>query len=274
MKNVINKILIPTDYSENAERAMKYGLKLASQLGAEVILFHGYHFLMTTSEDMLYITKMKDGEEKKLEKLRQEVQEDYPSLIVNSIIDYGSTVDLLASICKREKIDLIVMGTKGETNAVDAIFGSIASNTIKMVKCPTLIVPYAAVQFQMNEILFASDFHQTEDFDYLAPLFRILKFSDAAVSIVNVQEYIDFESAASLTEQKIGQLFDKYKHSHHYLESENVESALFDFAHLNSSDLIVLSTRHYSLWQRIWHKSMTKKLALHSTIPVLILHEN
>jgi nucleotide-binding universal stress UspA family protein len=102
----------------------------------------------------------------------------------------------------------------------------------------------------------------------------LLKLTDAAVSIVNVQENLDLSEIPSLSEQKTGKLFEKFKHSHHFLEAENVESALFDFAHLNASDLIVLSTRHYSIWQKIWHTSMTKKLALHSTIPVLILHEN
>jgi nucleotide-binding universal stress UspA family protein len=166
------------------------------------------------------------------------------------------------------------MGTKGETNGIDALLGSVASNVINNVKCTTLVIPEETTEFSISEVMLATDFHKTKSQDFYGPLFHLLDKTDASVSIVNVRPAIELSEVPSKEEIDTDNLFGKYKHSHHFLEAENIEEALFDFAHLNSSNLIVILTKHYNLWQKLWHKSMAKKLALHSTIPLLIIHED
>lgn len=274
MVNQINKILIPTDYSTNARRATNFGLELAKILGAEVVLFHSYHFPLTTSEDMVYVEKMKAGEIDKLEEERKTIEAKVNGVAISTIVEYGSAVDHIETIAAQEKIDLIIMGTKGETNGIDSVLGSVASNVINHVKCSTLVIPEETREFQLNEVLLATDFHNINDQEVFGPLLHILDSTDAAVAIVNVKAAIDLAEVPTSTEINIDNTFGAYKHSHHFLEAENVEEALFDFAHLNNADMIVILTKHYSLWQRLWHKSMAKKLALHSTIPLFIIHED
>ena len=274
MHKQIKKILIPTDYSANARRAAEIGFQFAEMVQADVILFHSYHFPMTTSEDMVYISKMKDGEMEKIEKEKSSILEKHPNLNVTCVVEYGSAVDLIESVTDKENVDLIVMGTKGETNAIDAVLGSVASNTINNVMCSTLVIPSETRELKLEEIVLATDFHETKVEDVYWPLVDILEKVNASVSIVNVQESIDLEEMPSKTELATDSVFAKYKHSHHFLESDNVEEALFDFSNIHEADLIVIVTKHYSLWQRLWHKSMAKQLVLHSTKPLLILHED
>lgn len=274
MQRQIKKVLIPTDYSANARRATEFGLQLAEKMGAEVILVHCYHFPMTTSEDMVFVSKMKDGEQEKLEKERVIVSAKHPELRITSLVEYGAAVDLIESITDKENIDLIVMGTKGESNGLDAVLGSVASNTINNVKCSVLVIPDETRDFDVEEIVLATDFHETQDTTFYWPLLDILDKTDATVSIVNVQSEIDFEDVPSKTELETENIFGKYKHSHHFLESDKVEEALFDFSNVHEADMIVIVTKHYNLWQRLFHKSLAKKLALHSTIPLLVLHED
>lgn len=274
MKKQINKILIPTDYSSNARRATNFGLSLAKMFGAEVILFHSYHFPLTTSEDMVYVAKMKEGEQEKLDEEKAALLNKFPGLKMDTQVEYGSAVDLIETISQREGVDLIVMGTKGETNGIDAVLGSVASNVINNVKCSSIVIPEEAKEFSITEIMLASDFHKSKNHDFYGPLLAILDKTDAAVSVVNVKEAIDLKEVPSREEIDTDNIFGKYKHSHHFLEAENVEEALFDFAHLNDCDLIVILTKHYNLWQKLWHKSMAKKLALHTTIPLMVIHED
>ena len=270
----INKILIPTDYSTNARRAANFGMSLARSIGADVILFHSYHFPMTTSEDMVYIAEMKEGEEKKLNEEKDALAQKFPEVNISAQVEYGSAVDLVESISERENIDLIVMGTKGETNGIDAVLGSVASNVINNTKCSVLVIPEETHDFKIDHVMLATDFHKTKTHDYYGPLIHLLKKMDPSVSIVNVKAAIDLKEVPTQEEIETDNIFGEFKHSHHFLESENVEEALFDFAHLNDCDLIVILTKHYSLWQRLWHKSMAKQLALHTTKPLFIMHED
>lgn len=274
MHQTIKRILIPTDYSPNATRATEFGLQLAEKLHAEVVLLHCYHFPMTSSEDMVYVAKMKEGELEKLKEVGDAVAAKHKNLSISCLADYGSAVDLIESTSEKEKIDLIVMGTKGETNGLDAVLGSVASNTINNVKCSVLVIPEETRELSIEEIVLATDFHETKNSKFYWPLLYILDKTDASVSIVNVKEDIDLAEVPSRTELETDHIFGAYKHSHHFLESDNVEEALFDFSNIHEADMIVIVTKHYNLWQRLFHKSMAKKLALHSTIPLLVLHED
>ncbi|MBD3637331.1 MAG: universal stress protein [Crocinitomicaceae bacterium] len=274
MKRQIKKILIPTDYSPNAKRAAKFGLGMAKLLNADVILFHAYHFPMTTSEDMVYISEMRKGEVKKLEDEKNLLSVGFKDLNISIMVEYGSAVDLIESISEKEKIDLIIMGTKGETDSLDAVLGSVASNAINNVKCTTLVIPEETRDLVIEEIVLAADFHATGKQDFYWPLLHILDKTNASIDIVNVKSEISLQEVPSASEIETDHVFEDYKHSHHFLESDNVEEALFDFANVHEADLIAILTRHYSLWERLWHKSLAKKLVLHSTIPLLIIHED
>lgn len=120
----------------------------------------------------------------------------------------------------------------------------------------------------------ASDFHKLEKYDFFYPLIHILDATDAKVQIVNFQPELDLANVPAIEELKLDSMMDKYKHSHHYLEADDVEEALIEMARSEASDMIVLTTKHYNLWQRIWHRSLTKQMVLHSTTPLMILHED
>ncbi|UKN01493.1 universal stress protein [Paracrocinitomix mangrovi] len=274
MKETIKKILIPTDYSANAYRAANFGLNLAKKMNAEVILFHAYHYPMATAEDMVFIEKMKDGEVSKLQAEVETYQHKYPGVSIKSIVEFGSVVDLVESIVLEEKVDLVIMGTKGETGALDVVFGSVASNIINVVKCSMLIIPEAAHEFKLEEVILATEFRKHKSAEVYAPLLELLDIFGASVAIVNVQKEVDFNEVPSKGEIETDDIFKDYKHSHHFVEASNVEEALFDFSKSHSADMIVTMTRHYNIWEQIWHKSLSKKLALHSSKPLFIIHED
>ena len=272
MSKSIKNILLPTDYSVNAVRSARFGMALAKKLQAKVVLFHSYHFLLADSTDLNYVNEMKSIEEKKLEEERETLAALFPEVEIECEVDYGSAVDNIQMVVDRLNIDLVIMGTKGETNQLDAVLGSVASNVINSVKCSTLIIPEATHEFKLSQIMLATDFHQSNSPTIYDALKGILKKTDAALAIVNVKSEVS--EIDTVSKEEIGNIFGEFKHSHHYIEGENVEEALFDFANVNYCDMIVILTKHYSLWQRLFHKSMAKQLALHSSIPLFIIHED
>lgn len=274
MSAKIQKILVPTDYSKGATVATRNAFKLARLVDAQVILLHAYNVPIATSEDLTFISSIKQTEEEKLENELRKWGMEFPGILMDSELEYGPAVDAIVSAVLRNKIDLIVMGTKGETDILDAVLGSVASNVINHAKCGTIVIPSDVNEIELSHIMLACDFHKINEYSFFYPLTHLLDVTDAYLSLVNVQCDLNLFSVPTKEEVKIDNKFYKYNHGHVYLESDDVEEALLVEADREDVDLIVLTTKHYNLWNRIWHKSLSKKMVLHATKPLLILHED
>lgn len=109
----------------------------------------------------------------------------------------------------------------------------------------------------------------------MAPFLSILNEYQPYVHVVHFNsERVNGTHLKSIEEIKLKEVLRDTKHSFHYVEAEDTEQALFEFAQKHHCDLIVMVTHHYTLWERIFHHSLTKKVALHTEIPLLVLHED
>lgn len=275
-KPVIKRILVPVDYSANAKRAAHMAASLAKEIDAEVYVFHSFGLpVIGIAESIVIADDIKHNEGKKLNQYIQELHTEFGDLKIHGVLEFGSAVDWIQRVVEDKKIDLIVMGTKGNTDASNAVLGSVASHVVNNVKCAVLVIPKGHRSYAINEIVFASDFHFTNNSaNYLMPLLSIVEEFQPFVHLVHFSaEKPTGSHAKNIEELKLSGLFKDSKHSFHYVEAADTETALFEFAEKQHCDLIVAVTRHYTIWERIFHRSLTKKLALHSEIPVLILHE-
>lgn len=266
------KILIPTDYSPNAKRATEFGLTIARKIGVEVILFHSYHVPMSTLEDMTVIEKCKEDEEDRMDKEVDLLKKYYTDLTIRGLVKYGSAVDNLEDIVDKNEIGLIVMGTQGETSSLERFIGSVATHVINDINVTTLVIPEEVRDFDISEVLVATDLKHDPDPKKMDMLNLLLEAYDPAIDIVNIQKNMNNSSLTKGKETIIRSYFKAYRSSFHIIENENVEDGLFDFAADNSCNLIVTMTRHYNLIERIFHRSLTRQLALHTTLPLLVLH--
>jgi nucleotide-binding universal stress UspA family protein len=278
MKNqMIKRILIPTDYSANAKRSAQIGIQFAKGINAEVFLFHGFGLqAIGVAESIAVVDQIKHDEGKRLDRYVNELKTEYGEVKIHGILEFGSAVDCIQKIVEDKKIDLIIMGTKGETDAVNSMLGSVASHVVNNVKCAVLIIPKGHRAYNINEVLFATDFHFTNNVaTYLAPFLSMVEEYQPYVHVVQFNsERLTGTHVKSVEELKLKGLLSNAKHSFHYVEAEDTEVALFEFAEKHHCDLIVMVTHHYTLWERIFHRSLTKKIALHSEIPLLVLHED
>lgn len=272
----IQSILIPTDYSVNANRAARMGVALAKDMGAEVFIFHSFGLpVIGVAESIAIADDIKHTEGKKLDKYLGELKTEFGDVKIHGILEFGSAVDWMQKIVSAKKIDLIVMGTKGQTDATGVVFGSVASHVVNNVDCPVLIIPQGCRNHTISEILFATDFHFSNNLaTCVSPLLTIIKEYDPFVHVAHFTHQRVAEGHQKNTEElKLYELLRDSKHSFHYVEAEDTELALLEFADKHHCDLIVVVTRHYSLWEKIFHRSLTRKLALHAEKPMLVLHE-
>jgi len=142
----INKILWPTDFSENAAIALPMVTSLSQKYQAEVhILYvlkdypafgasYGYH-------DPDDYKKMQEWEKKTAEERLDEICEKFLNACPLFIrhISVGDPAKEILKLIKEEAIDIVVLASRGSESHFD--FGSVADRVIKCTSTPTVIIP-------------------------------------------------------------------------------------------------------------------------------------
>jgi nucleotide-binding universal stress UspA family protein len=149
----LKSILVPTDFSEHSQNAMRYAAAFAEKFGAEIHLLHVFQDLAVFQPDAVSVgppivppaeelmTAARNAlqrfiEENKLQglKIRPEVRE-------------GSPFDEIVGFAKEKDIDLIVMGTHGRGWLAHVLLGSVTEKVIRKAPCPVLTVPHPEHEF-------------------------------------------------------------------------------------------------------------------------------
>jgi len=140
----LKRILHPTDFSDNSEKALKYACSLAIQFNADLHLIHVIQDLgwvipsieMTFPED--YYEKQKKYANEELSVLPEKIINHTGSVIRN--VREGQPFMEIMHYAKENTIDMIVMGTHGRSGLAHLIMGSVAENVVRRSPCPVLTV--------------------------------------------------------------------------------------------------------------------------------------
>lgn len=121
----LRRILVPSDFSETSDAALRYGTDLARQFNARLYLFHVPDYPGAATLDQLWaLLSAKEAE----------------SLQIECAIRLGLPADEIVRYALDHAADLIVMGTHGR-EGVDRLFlGSVAETVVRRAPCPVLTV--------------------------------------------------------------------------------------------------------------------------------------
>jgi nucleotide-binding universal stress UspA family protein len=147
----LEKILVPTDFSDHAGQAIKYVSELAKRFGSELHLLNVVQPLTT---HVSYGGPIPDvllhPEQPALDELERLSEPDLEHLSrVERCVRTGPPFLEIVRYAKDQDIDLIVMGTHGRTGLVHALIGSVAEKVVRKSPCPVLTVRPQGHQFVM-----------------------------------------------------------------------------------------------------------------------------
>ncbi len=272
IKFLINmkRILVPTDFSGNAENALNYAINIANHFESEVHLIHTYE--VPSSTGMLVSVKnyILDDAEQELAKLAKKYQ---PQLLHKTSLHTeaveGYTIDRILRYANGFKADLIVMGTKGASGLKELFIGSNTTGVINRSEMPVLAVPAGFNFQQIKEITFALDTEILSTSDVIDPLITLAKIYGAHISVLHVDKV---KEAAGIDAGADIYLSD-LNHSYHLVSDEKINRGINRFVVKSNADLLCMVHRKRGFLGDLFHKSVTSKEAFDSPVPLLVLHD-
>ncbi len=268
-------ILIPTDFSENAQNAMRYALNFFGN-EATFILLNTWQTpytppeVLISVEDILIKTS-KEGLENELAWIKKSTGME--NVQFETISEFGNLVDIIKSVVREKNVDFVVMGTQGASGLREALLGSNTAATAKTINCPLLIIPADATFSEIKNIVFAADYKELENASALKTMVNLGKENSAEIAVLNV---LDKGKITTIEEGSQGIKIDHQlagiKHSYSFIEDNDKAAGIDEYLRTNKSDLLVMLERKTGFFKNIFHKSITRKMAFHTHVPMLVLH--
>lgn len=273
----MKKILVPTDFSATARCAMEYALKLTGTIkDAQIDVVHLY--LPATAAEypniVPPIAEMMEAREKMLADFAEEAKKSGPQGIpVKPNLLIGFPADEIVRISSA--YDLIVIGATGESDVLDNMFGTVSSHVARKSKCPVILVPKGSTFKPLENILYASNY-ESADTGMIRTLVDFNRQFGAKLHFVHVRSEDpsdDFEKTRDLI---FKDLIDKEEPGFAFeieeIEGEDVTAAINAFVQKEEIDLVVMVVKKRGFWDGIFHRSQTRRMALHAGKPIMMLH--
>ena len=280
----MKKILIPTDFSDNAWNAIKYGLEMFKKNKCAFHLLHinpippysgagtAVHLAAENFKEVI-LRKNKLELQGLLDRIERELPKN-PKHTFVPIALYDYFVDGIKRESTSRKIDLIIMGTKGATGLKEATVGSNTGDVITKVKCPLLAVPEDAKYSDLKEIAFPTDYQTGFDMKVLDTLIEMTTMNKAQLRILHISKKGEQLSEVQQSNKDfLNDYLVDVDHSFHSLTGTSLETAVQCFTESRNIDIIAMVAKNLSFFQRILFRPEVKKISYHTEVPFLVLHE-
>lgn len=272
-------IIVPTDFSPVATNAMNYAADMAQAINASITLLHVYQVPVSMTEVpvvMVSVDELKKGSEDKLNELKSGLEHiSSGRLKVYTESRMGNTVDELEDLCQHLQPFAVVMGTKGSTGVERILFGSTTLTAIKHLKWPVIVVPPGKEYGKgIKKVGFACDFQQVVESTPTDYIKSVVNEMHAELHVLNVDyEGKHFEPDTPEQSLLLHTLLEDMNPNYHFINHEDIEDGINDFAEKNNLDLLITIPKKHKLLEGIFKPSSTKQLLVQSKVPVMCVHE-
>lgn len=262
----MKKILIPIDFSKASENAFQYALNFVKHFNGTIDCIHAYD----KGESEEYILTKTDMFKANNISLLEEVE-------VQFFAFKNSLNDAVKEYLSKNKVDLILMGTKGVKGFNKFIGVSHTTDLLSHFKTPFLIIPESYKFKHLNYIMWASDFKFIDNDDAIDILVEIVKEFEAEVRIAHVKTSKKHGSHAEhLERSREKYLFEaeNIKYSFKRIHKSDISEGIQYYLSLKGdNDMLCLIRREHGFMSKLFRKDHAMEFASHPEIPLLILHE-
>lgn len=274
----MKRVLIPTDFSENALNALNYARMLFERVPTTFYLLHIYK---NQSSDTL--NNEYDGEwldvrtveiARDLRHLVRNVQKSNANTghFFNTSSKSTSLPNAVLEMAGTKGIDCIVMGAKGPKSRFDIFLGGNAVMVIKKLDLPIIIVPKTYIIKKPSQIVFSTNFNRAFNQKELAMLLFLTKSLRCKIKVVQIMRDTSLNDFQKVNKEHLKDLFKGLDFHFHKIDMTFSETeAIKDFAMKTESDMISLVNHKFNFFYRLIDENVVKKVTFNSPVPILVL---
>jgi len=267
-------ILIPTDFSDLSKIAVQYGIKIVNKLGGTLTLLHVVNIVRPTRATIRLQLKsfqkdlMKtstDDLENFAKNFSRQLKTSEPIQI--KVVKGVSFNDTVKREAKKLHTGLIVMGTKGATGLKKYILGSNTASVIEVSHVPVLAVPEGGTFKNFKNVVYATDLkHVQKELKILIPY---LQEFGSTVHLLHITPSL---KEVLKVEKKIEAILEKSEFTNvvcKVIVNKNVDEAIDYYVNAVKADLLTMFTHDLSFYEKLFDRSITRKIAFQSKVPLL-----
>lgn len=270
----MKRILVPTDFSEHAEDALKIAAQIAKKTNSEIIILHMLELPgqmndaimggVSIPETMLF---MKKANEKLDEIADRHYLEGIP---VIEIVKIDKTIHGISQISKENDIDLIIMGSHGSSGVQELLIGSNTEKVVRNSDIPVLVIKKDISNFNASNIVFASDFTEESQKPF-EKLLNFTEFFDSKIHLVTICTPNSFKPT-HVIEKAMKDFIDEFNlinYSTHIYNDTNIEKGIINFSNSINADMIGMCTHGRTGFAHFFNGSISEGLVNHAAKPVI-----
>src|SRR5690554_247253 len=274
MKN----ILVPTDFSENCNKAAELAIKLAKLYNSEIHFFH----LMKTPVDWIKLDKQKEMQYPETVKqigvskaaLRGlQIKAEREGLESRTFLQFDSGLKNILEHSGHFDHDFIITGSSGTRGGVRELLGSNVEKIVRRADVPVIVVKDEEVSFPFKDIVFVSDFLQDVS-EAFKEVISIAEKCGAHIHLLRINTKTDFnsiEQGLDPIKEFLKKFPDLDNFSMNVYNEPDVETGINNFLRYKNADLIAMCTHGRTGFLSLFSKSIAEGVTNHSELPVMTI---
>lgn len=273
----MKKIIVPIDFSEHSEYALKVAVLLAKKYSLTIYLLH-----MLDLQEFSISESASEHKEKGVfflklaeKKFKNFLTQDYlKDVNLVPIIKHYKVFSEVNNVAEEVNADLIIMGSHGATGLKEFFVGSNTEKVIRYANLPVLIVKNEIKDVSFNNIVIATDFSE-ESVPAFKNSLETLDFLQAKKHILYVnlpnekfKTTPEMETMANNFLTKVDGNVDRLINVN-FVCAKNIENGILNFANVSGADLIVTITHGRKGISHLFEGSISEDLSNHSALPIM-----
>jgi len=272
----MKRILVPVDFSVQAEYAAKVAVNIAKLTNSKIFLLHmlelptgvidpsSFGTSSNTPTALLFLKRAYS----KFETFKK--SPFFDGVEMEDSVLFHKAFDGIITESKKNDIDLIVMGSKGTSGLEEMLVGSNTEKVVRNSEIPVLVIKKEIKEFKIDNIVFASNFN----LDARVTFQNILDFTDifdAQLHLLKINTIHNFETTKQSSDaiRNFINDFDLNNYTLNIYNDVSVEAGVLNFAKVIDADVILLNTHGRRGLAHLFAGSISEDLANHAQLPVI-----
>ncbi len=270
----MKRVLVLTDFSENARNVLNYGSVLFERIPTVFYMLNVYKQPADSTNEGECLNQWADQVMHDLGKLLKEVKRDLKNprhsfYIIAKPLPFAKTIQ---EVVTKNAIDVILLPTKGSRGAKETFLGTDAVSAIHSIKnVPIIVVPKAFTAKKPAQIVFSTNFKRAFNRNELDALVVLAKSLRCKIKIVQIMNDSRLDEFQKVNKEYLTDIFNGLEHKIQVKTSET--AAINEYVKKMEGDMISLVNHSYNFLQKITQENVVKKVTFNSEVPILVLPE-